>query len=539
MHPGPGWESKSVELWLRNAQHDARTRDLAEVVPLLEALANSTRALRAADWNVPADVVPRASKARGSEFKARGSETPRRAPSPLDADADTPLEFQSITALTPRLARGEVTARDLVEACLARIDRHNPTLNAMVTVLADAARAAATEADADRVAGRPLGPLHGIPVTLKDLIDLEGCPTTASSNVRRDHVAPRDAEVTRRLRKAGAIVLGKTNLHEFAFGTTTEDSAFGPTRHPIDPSRSPGGSSGGSAAAIRAGMGLASLGTDTGGSIRIPAAACGLVGLKPTFGEVPTDGVVPLAWSLDHVGPLARTVDDAWLLWEVVSGRAAAAAARRLPRARDLRLLLLEPYFCDVLEEGVRRAFFEATDRLAGAGVRIAPAAVPHGALTAPVYLHLVLAEAAAYHGPTLERRPGDYTPPVRTRLEMGRYVLGEDYARACQGRDVLTREVEALLATADALVLPTLPMSMPALGASTVTIGDRTESVRNITLRLTQLFDVTGHPAISVPIGEAEAGLPASLQLVGRRNDTDRLLAVARTCEDVLGHVR
>jgi aspartyl-tRNA(Asn)/glutamyl-tRNA(Gln) amidotransferase subunit A len=181
----------------------------------------------------------------------------------------------------------------------------------MIATLGEDARRTADRADADRRAGRLRGPLHGIPVTLKDLIDLEGTRTTGASAVR-DHLrATADATVARRLRSAGAIVIGKTNLHEFAFGTTNEDSAFGPARHPTDPTRSPGGSSGGSAAAILAGMCAASIGSDTGGSIRIPAAACGIVGLKPTFGEVPTDGVVPLAWSLDHVGPLARSVEDA------------------------------------------------------------------------------------------------------------------------------------------------------------------------------------------------------------------------------------
>jgi aspartyl-tRNA(Asn)/glutamyl-tRNA(Gln) amidotransferase subunit A len=542
MHPSSTCQSDSLGSWLRAAQQDARTRGLPEVASLLETLADSTRALRAATWNVAADEPP-PDALEASPPVAAGEATagPRRALEDMPGrtaavDSETPIELQTIVDLAPRLASGELLARDLVEACLTRVARDNPTLNAMVTVLADAARAAALRADAARAAGHLHGPLHGIPITLKDLIDLQDCPTTASSNVRRHVVAPRDARVTRRLRDAGAIVLGKTNLHEFAFGTTTEDSAFGPTRHPVDPARSPGGSSGGSATAVRAGMGIASIGTDTGGSIRIPAAACGLVGLKPTFGEVPTDGVVPLAWSFDHVGPLARSVDDARLLWEVISGRPVTDGTTRVPPdPATLRLVLLEPYFCDILEDGVRHAFFAAIARLADAGVHVTPGALPHAGVVAPVYLHIVLAEAAAYHGPTLDRRAGDYTPPVRARLEMGRYVLGEDYARASLGREVLTREVETLLRGADALVLPTLPVTMPGLGESRVTVAGRTEGVRNITLRLTQLFDVTGHPAISLPIGDAAPGLPAGLQLVGRRDETAGLLAVARACETVL----
>jgi aspartyl-tRNA(Asn)/glutamyl-tRNA(Gln) amidotransferase subunit A len=280
-------------------------------------------------------------------------------------------------------------------------------------------------------------------------------------------------------------------------------------------------------------MCVASIGTDTGGSIRIPAAACGLVGLKPTFGEVPLEGVVPLGLSLDHGGPLARSVHDAWQLWGVLSGR-------RLDRldvrgAEGLRLAVLEPYFCDLLEDGVRRAFDAAVETLARAGVALSWVGLDHAALTSPIYLHTVLAEAAALHGPTLERRPDDYTPPVRARLEMGRYVLAEDYVRAQRGRAVLTREVDAALEGCDALVLPTLPMAAPRLGESTVVLGNRREAVRNATLRLTQLFDLTGHPAITLPIGDAAPGLPAGLQLVGRRHDTEALLAIALACESAL----
>jgi aspartyl-tRNA(Asn)/glutamyl-tRNA(Gln) amidotransferase subunit A len=283
-------------------------------------------------------------------------------------------------------------------------------------------------------------------------------------------------------------------------------------------------------------MCFASIGTDTGGSIRIPAAACGLVGLKPTFGEVPAQGVVPLAWSLDHVGPLARSVDDARLLLQVLRGD--ARDLRDNPpaaRAHDLRLRPLEHYFVELLEPGVREAYGVAIAALRNAGVQTTPAVIPHAPLTGAVYLPTVLAEAMAYHRPTLDRCPELYQPSVRIRLEMGRYVPGEDYVRAARGREVLTREVDAALQGADALVLPTLPIVAPRLGESTVAFGLRRDPVRNVTLRLTQLFDVTGHPAITLPIGDAEPGLPAGLQLVGHRGYTDRLLAVAKAVEGVL----
>src|SRR3989441_8314672 len=209
----------------------------------------------------------------------------------------------------------DVSAAEITDACLRQIDAENPRLNAFILVMADEARRQAAEADRALAAGHDRGPLHGVPMSIKDLLDVRGTPTTAASRVRDGHVAEHDAPAIAHLRQAGVIFIGKTNLHEFAFGTTSDDSAFGPARNPHDPSRSPGGSSGGSAASVAAGMALATIGTDTGGSIRIPAAACGIVGLKPAYGEVPTAGVVPLSHTLDHVGPLTLSVGDAAIVY--------------------------------------------------------------------------------------------------------------------------------------------------------------------------------------------------------------------------------
>src|SRR3954447_17232317 len=219
-----------------------------------------------------------------------------------------------------QLRAGAITSEQVTEECLRRIDADNPRLNAFILVMADSARQQAREADRELAAGHDRGPLHGAPISIKDLLDIRGVPTTAASRVRDGHVAQRDAPAIAHLRQAGAVFVGKTNLHEFAFGTTNEDSAFGPARNPHDPSRSPGGSSGGSAASLAAGIGLATIGTDTGGSIRIPAAACGVVGLKPTLGEVSTDGVVPLSTTLDHVGPLTTSVADACIVYHALLG---------------------------------------------------------------------------------------------------------------------------------------------------------------------------------------------------------------------------
>ncbi|HEX7486905.1 MAG TPA: amidase [Vicinamibacterales bacterium] len=448
-----------------------------------------------------------------------------------------PLLDLSIVELAPRIAAREISCSEVTEACLARISDDNGRLNAFITILADQARADASRADAEIAAGRYRGPLHGVPVSLKDLVDLAGVPTTAGSRVLEHHVAAADAAVTARLREAGAIFLGKCNLHEFAFGTTSEDSAFGPVRNPWDSTRSPGGSSGGSAAAVVTGMGFASIGTDTGGSIRIPSAVCGCVGLKPTSGELPCDGIIPLSWTLDHVGPLARRVADAWLLFQVMAGNRnpRALPATRVPPS-SLRLGLLKPYFTDVLDSGVRDQFGIELGRLAKAGVAISDRAVPHATDTATIYLHLQLPEASAYHAPVLEAHPDLYTTPVRQRLEMGRYVLAEDYARARFGATVLRREVDAALEGLDALVLPTVPITAQPIGSTALTIGGQSHPVRALMLRLTQLFDVTGHPAISLPCGRSGENLPVGLQLVGRHGRTPDLLTVAATIEAVIG---
>lgn len=430
-----------------------------------------------------------------------------------------------------RLRAGEIRSEEITEACLHRIETDSPRLNAFIFVMADEARRQAREADRELAAGCDRGPLHGVPLSIKDLFDIRGVGTTAASRVREGHVAARDAPSMVHLRQAGAVFVGKTNLHEFAFGTTSEDSAFGPARNPLDPSRSPGGSSGGSAASVVAGMALASIGTDTGGSIRIPAAACGLVGLKPSLGEISIDGVVPLSPTMDHVGPLAQTVADASLVYHGLLGDAAAAPPAPMP-VNGLRLAVPRLYFCERLDDEVRARFDEALDRLRGAGARIVDIEIQHAMEIGPAYLHIVLADAAAYHGTTLDTMPERYTPPVRLRLEMGRYVLAEDYVRALAVREVLRREVDAALAQHDALILPTLAIPAPAIGASTVQVGSGSEPVRNVMLRLTQLFNVTGHPAISLPSGLTAAGLPCAVQLVGCRQQTDALLRVALACE-------
>ena len=443
-------------------------------------------------------------------------------------------ERQTLAEVGRLLESKALTAEAVTEKCLERVTEQNRSLNAFITVLVDEALAQAREADREIAEGRYRGPLHGVPISLKDIIDLRDAPTTAASRVRDGHVARRDATVVSRLRQAGAIFIGKTNLHEFALGTTNEDSAYGPVLHPFDNTRSPGGSSGGSAVSVLAGMSFASIGTDTGGSIRIPSAACGLVGLKATIGELPTDGIVPLSETLDHVGPMCVSVEDTAILYSVLRGASPTPPASR--DVRGLRFGVPRAYFLDLIDPQVAARFDDACGQLAAAGAILDDVVIAHTKEIGPIYAHIALAEAAAYHAATLESRPHDYTENVRLRLETGRYILAEDYARAQRGRQVLIREVREAIGGRDGLLLPSMPVPATKLGVPVVSIGGIEETVRNITLRLTQLFNITGHPAISVPCGKTDEGLPVGLQIVGTRNRTPELLSVAAAVEATVG---
>ena len=424
-----------------------------------------------------------------------------------------------------------MTATELTRACLDRIAARNESLRAFITVTGDQALAEAARADQEIEKGRYRGPLHGIPVSVKDLVDVAGTPTTSGSNVparQPDH----DAPVVANLRRAGAVIIGKTNLHEFAFGTTSDETAFGAVKNPYDLSRSAGGSSAGAAVALVEGMCYGAVGTDTGGSIRIPAAACGVTGLKATSGEISADAVVPLSTTLDHVGPLGLDVGDTALLFHAMLD-GDARADRVLPDAEGpLWLGVPAPYFLDKLDDDVARLFADARSALIAGGHSVSEVTIAHAERTADVYLHIVLPEASWYHAPLLAAHAGKYSPGVRLRLEMGRYVLAEDYLRALHARTVLRKAVDKALEGLDALILPALAMGAPVLGAGSVTIQGNAEPVRAMMLRLTQLFNITGHPAIALPCGRGTDGLPRALQLVGHRGGTERLLAVAAAVE-------
>ena len=527
----------AVERWLASAVADVRARGLEGAVPVLEAFARAMTTLRAADWNTgpappPSAGLDQSGGSTGSlQMRAETGETAVRGASPARSPSTSGgLHTLEIRVASERLRRGRLTSLALTESCLQRIDTLNPQLNAFITITREEAVAAARAADAEIARGEWRGPLHGIPISLKDLIDQQGIVTTAGSVVPDRREARQDAPVTATLRRAGAVLIGKTNLHEFAFGTTSDESAFGAVRHPEDPERSAGGSSGGSAVAVATGMSLASIGTDTGGSIRIPAAACGLVGLKPGLGDLSCSGIVPLSRTLDHVGPMARTVADAAIVYLALSGGGPEAPAAR--PVRGLRIGVLREYFEDLLEDDVRRTLVAMQERLRDSGALLTDVRLPHASGITAVYLGIVFGEAAAYHAAAMESRGDRYQPGVRVRLEAARFVLAEDYLRALRGRDVIRTDIDSILEGCDVLMAPTLPIEPPLVGAATVTIGGTAHPVRNLMLRLTQPFNISGHPTVTIPAGRTSRGFSCGVQLIGRHGGTLPLLAAALGCE-------
>jgi aspartyl-tRNA(Asn)/glutamyl-tRNA(Gln) amidotransferase subunit A len=451
------------------------------------------------------------------------------------------LDFLSIEQTAKLLRKREISPLDLVDVLLARIEHLNPALNAFITILADRARRQARAARREIQRGNWRGPLHGIPISLKDNIWTRGIRTTAGSKILADFVPRVDAEVASRLTDAGAILLGKTNLHEFAYGVTNQNPHFGSTRNPWAPDRISGGSSGGSAAAIAAGLCFASVGTDTGGSIRIPSALCGTVGLKPTFGLVSLEGIVALAESFDHAGPLSRSVTDACIVLQVIAGKYPKGAAPpdyrklRKDRPRKFRVGWPKQYFFERVDKEVRRAIEEAAECFESLGARIEEVSLPKLADSVAPSTTIVLAEATHYHESQgfYPARVREYGEDVQERLELGTRIRAVDYLHALDLRREVQRDFDVAFEHVDAILAPTSPIAAPFLGDDEVTIDGETEPVRAALLRLNRPANFTGHPAVSMPCGFTAEGLPIGLQLIGPRWGEARLLAIALAYED------
>ncbi|GGS10685.1 amidase [Streptomyces nojiriensis] len=422
---------------------------------------------------------------------------------------------------------GLVSPVDLVDSALARIGRVEPRLRAFTAVTADRARDAARRAEAEIARGTHRGPLHGMPVGLKDLIDVAGLATTASSRVRTGHLAEADSTVAARLASAGAALVGKTHTHEFAYGLTTPQTA-----NAWDPDRVAGGSSGGSAVAVAAGSAAFALGTDTGGSIRVPAALNGVVGLKPTYGLVPRHGVTSLSWSLDHVGPLTRTVEDAGLVLAALVGHdprdpasvTAPAAEHRQGPGTDptdltgLRVGVPGNYFFDRVDPEVEAAVRRAIGRLEELGARLVDVEIPMTRYIRATHWGLMVPEASAYHERTLRAVPDLYEADIRVLLEAGELMTAGDYLRAQRARTLMGRAWRDMLEAVDLIAAPTVPLTAVESGRTGVTWGDGSvESVADAYVRLSAPANLTGVPALSVPVGLDPAGLPIGMQLMGR----------------------
>ncbi|MEU1212152.1 amidase [Streptomyces sp. NPDC005791] len=448
-----------------------------------------------------------------------------------------PFEL-SLTAASRAVRARELSPVELTESVLARIAAVEGRLGAYVTVAADAALAAAVRAEQEIRRSGPRGPLHGIPMALKDLIDAEGMPTTASSHVRAGHVAEHDSRVAERLGAAGAVLLGKTHTHEFAYGLTTPQ-----TNNAWDHTRVAGGSSGGSAVAVAGGGATFAMGTDTGGSIRVPAALNGVVGLKPTYGLVPRAGVTSLSWSLDHVGPLTRTVQDAALVLSATAGHdprdPASVSGPVLDRfpggdVRGLKVGVPRNHYFDRVTPEVEESVRRAIERLAELGAELVDVDIPMARYIRAVQWGLMVPEATAYHERSLRATPDLYTADVRILLEAGELTSAGDYLRAQRARTMMRDAWARMFDGIDVLAAPTVPMTAAEAGQDAVEWADgTTEAVSDSYVRLCAPANITGVPALTLPVGHDSAGLPIGMQLMARPFRDATVLRVGRVYEE------
>jgi aspartyl-tRNA(Asn)/glutamyl-tRNA(Gln) amidotransferase subunit A len=443
----------------------------------------------------------------------------------------------SILELAERLRRGEVSPVDLTQQCLARIEKLNPALNAFNLVTAESALAEARVAEKEIREGKVRGPLHGIPIGLKDLIDTAGIRTTAASELFKDRVPTEDAEVVRRLKNAGVVFLGKQNLHEFAYGGSSIVSYYGEVHNPWNEAHIAGGSSGGSAAAVAAELCFGSIGTDTAGSVREPASLCGVVGIKPTYGRVSARGVIPLSWSLDHVGPITRTVSDAAVFLQGIAGYDPGdPASVDVPVADYISSLSLD---VGKIRIGVPRAFFyNDLDAEVAAALEQALRVLKTMTLEAreislqvPTDRTLQGAESYAYHKPWVQKSPELYQPETLRRIRSGEKITEEERADRERELKEVRKSIGKSFADVDVLITPTMPMPPPVIAE----LKKNPEMLRPAEIRLlrnTRPINVWGLPAISVPCGFTAAGLPIGMQIVGRRWEETTILALANAYE-------
>ncbi len=450
----------------------------------------------------------------------------------------------TITQAARALRTGRTSSVELTEQSLAQIDKHNPELNAYLTVTPVQAREAAARADRELASGKDRGPLHGIPIALKDVFCTEGIRTTCGSLLFENHFPAYNSAVTESLAEAGSVLTGKTGLHELAYGITSNNPHFGAIRNPHDRTRIPGGSSGGSAAAVASGMVAAAMGSDTGGSIRLPASFCGLVGLKPTSGRVSRFGVLPLDFSLDHMGPLTRTVRDAALVLQAIAGhddRDDTSSRRTVdrylppdePQIRGLRIGRPENFYFERLEPEVASAMDEAFRAAESLGANIVPVAVPDIAAMNAVARVILMSEASALLEPYLKDRQ-KFGSDVLALFDQGRALPATDYINAQRLRRLMQKDYSAIWQQVDVLLTPTSPIRAPKIGETSVVIDGTAEDTRMAATRFVRGFNLMGWPALSLPLPSAT--LPIGLQIVGAPFEESRILNIAAAIEMASG---
>jgi len=437
------------------------------------------------------------------------------------------LAFCSISRLTQKLRDGEVSSLQLVELFAQRIERFKIQSNAFISLDLEAAREAAgdLEYSADQA-------LCGIPYACKDLFDVQGQVTSGGSRVLENEVAETNATVIDRMNAAGGIYLGKNNLHEFAYGATGENILHGTCQNPYDPSRLAGGSSSGSAAAVGYGLCTAALGTDTGGSVRAPAALCGLVGLKPTYGRISTEGVIPYSWTLDHVGTITRTAVDASILFSVLKDAPGPSKISRSARLEGLTIGIPETFFFEQADTEILDSVDQLMTFLTASGAKLRKVPMPSMEFTRTVSLTVQMPEALSYHNRYLETRGELYSQDFRAGLALGQCILAEQYVRAKRFIETYRRDTDAVFKEVDLLLTPATPAIAPKIGAVEVTTDGVSEPAGNAITRYTSFFNMTGHPAITFPCGMHSTGLPIAAQLVGRHYEDEALLDITSDIE-------
>lgn len=458
------------------------------------------------------------------------------------------MNLQEISSFTIRqlstaFAKKELSPVEVVQAILSHIGEMNPRLHVFITVMQESALREAKEAEAKFCSGTISGPLQGIPIAHKDILYTQGIPTTAASKVYADFIPSYDATVVARLKAAGTILIGKTNLHEIAFGPTSAVSYYGPVRNPWNLEHIAGGSSGGSAVGVLVKLCWGATGTDTGGSIRVPASACGVVGIKPTYGRVSRYGVIPLAWTLDHIGPITGCVEDAALLLEAMAGydpNDLTTSQRPVPNyvrsltgdIRGLRVGIPKEYFFERAEDEVVQAVHEAIRVFENLGAYPEEISLPHMKYAPLVRGAIIFAEASAYYEKILRTRWKDFSSDIQGKLTLGATIPARRYIQAQQVRRLLERDFLHAFQRVDTIVTPTLPVIPPKIGEEVIKIKGVETDIAGALIPFTFPYNATGLPAISIPCGFSASGLPIGLQIGGKPFDEETVFRVAYAYE-------